>query len=269
MTPRCFSLLPVLGQQALPAHFKGIRRRPLSPPPCHQPGSRHGLPGGAHCLSSPLQPAPHRRQREPVSRPVRPCPASAQPCPQLPQDPANSKAVSALEELGSDTHDAGQASQVHTPEAVGYQSSLESRQERTLSPWGAGFKIRLVLAGGTSEDLKCQADGGDLTCPSTVRSRRGREQVRGGAGLSVDSPLRPPGDGWREYTGRWEVGEEAGVRVGGGPRRTPELQPSQGDRGERTRQREAGTGRSQTGDLWAGGTGAEVTTWLGGRWGCP
>lgn len=59
---------------------------------------------------------------------------------------------------------------------------------------------------------------------------------------------------------------------GQGQRRTPELQPGPGHREERRRQREAGTGRSQTGDLWAvrdRSKGCHMTRWTVGlslRW---
>lgn len=76
MTPCCLSLLPALGQQILPARFRGIGNRALSPPPSLQPDLYHPRsptesPASPHLCSLP----PHHRQREPVSTPVSFCSA--------------------------------------------------------------------------------------------------------------------------------------------------------------------------------------------------
>ena len=120
-----------------------------------------------HCpkairLLEPLWSAPHRRQGEPGSTRAQPYAAGAHHCLQLrrPSPPSTQQDIFGLLGLGSDKQDVGRSSRYTLQRWSGYQTRLETRQERGSSPLlsltpesrppvpsreGRGFKIRLLL----------------------------------------------------------------------------------------------------------------------------
>lgn len=183
-----------------------MRRRPLSPPPATNlvtimpsaTDAAHGRPPAAPPLCS----LPHTGARGSL------CAGRSDPVLLLLRLP------SAPRPLGTQQRAFRNSVQTHTPHtgAVGCQTSLDTRQERFLAAppsdpgvWASVLPQGLSSGGrGSREDLFWQVGPKGPPMPGGRRdlSKGGEESglcaARGGLGLSAHSPLRPPGDGWRE-----------------------------------------------------------------------